>query len=119
MSAFDPKRTLDKQLRQWAAPTALNFGVLKSISVTKTYGESFEHLVSQIWNGLSTTTKMIARMIAATQANTNGFMMTDSPFGSNIRLYSFLFPTGLTRQLVSTIAKHSSPVSATREHVFR
>ena len=52
MSAFDPKRTLDKQLRQWAAPTALNFGVLKSISVTKTYGESFEHLVSQIWNGV-------------------------------------------------------------------
>src|SRR4249920_2745207 len=52
MSAFDPKRTLDRQPRQVAAPTALNFGVLKSVSVTKTYGGSFEYLVSRIRNGV-------------------------------------------------------------------
>jgi hypothetical protein len=55
---------------------------------------------------LSTTTPMIAMITAATQANKNAFMMTASLFSAITFVFIlFLFLTGLTEQLVSTIAE--------------
>ena len=61
---------------------------------------------------LSATTPMIAIMTAATQANKNAFMMTDFLFSAiTFVFYLFLFLTGLTGQLVSTIAKQCSSIT--------
>ena len=111
MSAFGLKRTLDRHPRQVAAPTALNFGVLKSISVTKTYGGSFEYLVSRIRNGVEHNDEN-DRENDRGNAGQYEWLHDDGPPFRQLHssLFFFYFPTGLTRQLVSTIAKHSSPV---------
>ena len=72
------------------APTALNFGVLKSISVTKTYGGSFEYLVSRIRNGVEHNDEN-DRENDGGNAGQYEWLHDDgrTRFGSYIRLYSF------------------------------
>jgi len=62
---------------------------------------------------------MIATMTAATHANKNAFMMTASRFfGNHIRLYAIFISDRLNGQLVSTIAKHVSPITDSIASMF-
>jgi hypothetical protein len=62
---------------------------------------------------------MIAMMTAATQANKNAFITTASLFSVVTFVFILsLFLIGLTEQLVSAIAKHSSPVTDSITSMF-
>jgi hypothetical protein len=86
-----------ENVSSWALSRRLNFGRLYihlsgdgGFHLPRRTAEVVNAWSADSWMLLSTTTPMIARMTAATQANKNAFMMT-TPFCRQLHSFSFVF----------------------------